>query len=273
VAGRVGGSVLVIRSTDSGEKREIQPQLFQPSRLQWSPDGRSFLVQAAEAYGRKMGLYRIDAQTADVEALVLWPADGAVIGNWGSNAAELVLFRIFGGDKGIDNERSRISVLDLETGGERVLAERNVYWPSVSLDRRQITFTQQRDDQSGDLLVMPITGAETHSLLRFDTDGPGWPLNPGWGPEERHVYYLLRGQADDDPARGLWRVSVAGGEPEKLDWATEEYLRGSGLTPPVQFHPDGRRIALVRREQGAEVWAIENFLPRHTSDESKSRED
>jgi Tol biopolymer transport system component len=260
VAGRVSGVALVIRSADSGEKREIQPQLVQPSRLQWSPDGRSFLAQAADEDGRR-GLFRIDAQTGEVEPLVLWPADGAAIGSWGRNADELVLFRLFSGAAGIDNERSRISVLDLETGEERVLAERDVYWPAVSHDRRQVVFTREEDGSSGDLVVVPVTGGEPHSLLRFDTDGPRWPLNPAWGPEGRHVYYVLRGASADDPMRGLWRVHVAGGEPEQLEWATEEYLKGSGTRNPVEFHPDGRRIALTRREQGAEIWVMEDFLP------------
>jgi Tol biopolymer transport system component len=264
VAGRVGGAVLVVRSADSGEKREIEPQLFQPSRLEWSPDARSFLAQAADADGRR-GLFRIDAQTGEVEPLVLWPEDGATAGSWGRTADELVLYRLFWGADGIDNQRSRISVLDLETGRERVLAERNVYWPAVSQDRRQVVFTREGGGSSGDLVVVPVTGGEPRSLLRFDTDGPRWPLNPAWGPEGRHIYYLLRGESDDDRARGLWRVPVAGGEPEKLEWATEEYFKGTGTRSPVQFHPDGRRIALVRREQGAEVWVMEDFLPA-TSD-------
>ena len=273
VRGRVGSSVLVIRAVDSGEKREVQPQLFQPSRLEWSPDGLSFLVQAAEAYGQKMGLYRISAQTGDAEPLVLWPENGGVFGSWGRSADELVIFRLFAGDAGIEDERSRISVLDVETGEERVLAERNVYWPAVSHDRRQVVFTREMDGASGELVVVPAAGGEPRSLLRFETEGPRWPLNPAWGPEGRHIYYVLRGTSEDDPARGLWRVPIAGGEPEKMVWAAEEYLNGSGTRSPVQFHPDGSRIALVRRQQGAEVWVMEDFLPSDATGQSESEKE
>jgi Tol biopolymer transport system component len=260
VAGTVGGVVLVIRSSDSGEKREIQPQLHGPSQLEWSPDGRALLAQAGDGEGRR-GIFRIDAQTGEVESLVLWPEDGGVFASWGRNADELVTFRLFAGDAGIEDERSRIGVLDLETGEERVLAERNVYWPAVSRDRRQVVFTREVDGSSGELVVVPVRGGEPRSLLGFDTGGPGWPLNPAWGPEGRYIYYLLRGASEDDPARGLWRVPVAGGEPEQLEWATEEYIKGSGTRNPVVFHPDGRRIALTRRQQGAEIWVMEGFLP------------
>jgi hypothetical protein len=68
-------------------------------------------------------------------------------------------------------------------------------------------------------------------------------------------------------------VPVAGGEPEKLEWATEEYLKGSGTRSPVQFHPDGNRIALVRRQHGAEVWVMQDFLPSGATGETESEKE
>jgi Tol biopolymer transport system component len=260
VPGSVGNVVIVIQSAESGEKREILPPLFQPSRLAWSPDGQSFLVQAAQAYGQGEGLYGIDVLTGEVEPLVLWTTDEPVFGSWGRNTHELVLFRLYLGSAGINDERSRISVLDLETGQESVLAERNVYWPAVSRERGQVAFTQRTEDSSGELVILPIGGGEPHTLLHFETSGPEWPLNLVWGPDGRHIYYMLRGQrgqSEDDPVRGLWRMPVTGGEPQKLGWATEAYLGEASL----RFHPDGSRIALVRRQEGAEVWVMESFLP------------
>jgi hypothetical protein len=56
----------------------------------------------------------------------------------------------------------------------------------------------------------------------------------------------------------LWRISAAGGEPQKLDI---ELPRMDHL----RIHPDGRRIAFSARSFEAEqreVWVLENFLPQ-----------
>ena len=60
--------------------------------------------------------------------------------------------------------------------------------------------------------------------------------------------------AKRDRTRELWRISAAGGEPEKLDWdiTGTRYLR---------MHPDGRRFAFVAGEVEREVWVMEKLLP------------
>ncbi|MBS1795271.1 MAG: winged helix-turn-helix domain-containing protein [Acidobacteria bacterium] len=63
-----------------------------------------------------------------------------------------------------------------------------------------------------------------------------------FAPDNRTVYFWLA--YDDEPARsGIYRVSVDGGEPQRV----------SDRTSPVACAPDGRRIAYIRRnlnEQG-----------------------
>ena len=260
VHGRTEGTVLVIRSAESGEHREIQPAVFQPSSLDWSPDGQSFLARAAKAYHEAEGLYRIDALTGEAEPLVVWQDDATPMGSWARSANELLLFWLHWGEDGIDNERSKITLRNVQTGAERVLAEYNVYRPAVSQDREWIAYTKETGDSTVELKVLPIAGGEPRTLLRTETSGPEWPLNLVWGPNGRYIYYRLRGQrgqVENDPLRGLWRVPVAVGEPEKLGGATEQDLHG----PSIRFQPNGNRIALVRRQSGAEVWVMENFLP------------
>lgn len=51
----------------------------------------------------------------------------------------------------------------------------------------------------------------------------------------------------------VWRVSFAGGKPQKL-------LEMDGLSD-ISVHPDGRRMAFTGGQiQMAEIWAMENFL-------------
>lgn len=55
----------------------------------------------------------------------------------------------------------------------------------------------------------------------------------------------------------LWRVPVAGGEPQKTGLSMERMLC-------VAPHPDGRRIALDTGrpdDPPGELWVLENFLP------------
>ena len=55
----------------------------------------------------------------------------------------------------------------------------------------------------------------------------------------------------------LWRVAVAGGEPQKLEIA----MPGLGH---LRVHPNGRRIAFDAEAQPEriEVWVMKNFLPQ-----------
>lgn len=54
--------------------------------------------------------------------------------------------------------------------------------------------------------------------------------------------------------RSLWRVPVAGGEPEQLGLEMEK------LRQPT-ISPDGRRLAFTAGGTQNETWIMENFLP------------
>jgi hypothetical protein len=56
----------------------------------------------------------------------------------------------------------------------------------------------------------------------------------------------------------LWLIRL-NGQPRRLNVDTSAWFEGGHL----QLHPDGRRVAFVDAagDPGAEVWALENFLP------------
>ena len=59
---------------------------------------------------------------------------------------------------------------------------------------------------------------------------------------------------------GLWRIPAEGGEPQVLALdLTIDQLRS------LRFHPDGTRIAFTAGDSKAEVWVMENFLPKPTA--------
>ena len=76
--------VLVIRSNESGQVRELQPKLSYLALLSWAPDGHSLLITGSDFKGR-FGLYLVDSETADVKAVgpdesriygAVWSPDG-----------------------------------------------------------------------------------------------------------------------------------------------------------------------------------------------------
>jgi Tol biopolymer transport system component len=247
---------LVIRSTEGEETRELHPGLSDASRLEWSPDGRSLLAMGADGDGR--GLFQIDALSGERERVFEWPEDGRVWGSWGRNEGELVLFSLFFGEAELDRDRNRISLLDVESGEERTLAEGHVYWPGVSSDGRYLAFTRELGDSRGELVVIPVEGGAERRLVRIEQESPR-SLYPIWDPDGSHVYYLRRGGSEEDAVAGLWRVAAAGGEPEKLGWAEDIHVHAS-LRTPLWFHPEGGLVALVRHSRGAEVWVMENIV-------------
>ncbi len=78
-----------------------------------------------------------------------------------------------------------------------------------------------------------------------------------WTPDGHHLLFGKPRQTDSPQEQTieLWRIPAEGGEPQRLGLAMEN-LRD------VTVHPDGRRIAFSAGKEGAEVWVLENFLPK-----------
>jgi Tol biopolymer transport system component len=253
--GAFGTDVIVVRSTETGEVRELRPNLRSMGLPEWSPDGRSLLVRSADEKNRR-GLFRVDAQTGEVEPLIYHaPGEHLMMARWRGNNRTLLLY-VLGGEDG-----SRISVRNLETGGEEVLYRGGEGRGRIhsrfdgSSDGQQLAFVLVKEDGGKSLMVMPTAGGEPGELFKCD-EGDPWPQVVQWSHDGRYVYYVRWGGPEEDPSRGLWRVPAGGGEPEQLDW----YMEFDAKQIP-SFHSDGRRIAFTVGEFGAEVWVMEDFLP------------
>ena len=127
----------------------------------------------------------------------------------------------------------------------RVVHPKELASPTVSRDGRQLAFVVM--DQG--LYLMPASGGEAREILRApNVHGPG---RLAWTADGRQVLVV---RSTGSPGQTeLWRVPVAGGEPQKIDLP-------AGLAFP-SFHPDGRRLAFTGGRAGQkEVWVLENFL-------------
>ena len=108
---------------------------------------------------------------------------------------------------------------------------------------------------------MPISGGEPRRLVELI--GPeaiekilltqGLDNALCWTPDGRYVLFV-KANPNNQNLRSLWRVPVAGGEPEDLG------LEMDRLRHPV-ISADGRKIAFTAGGSKTEVWVMENFLP------------
>jgi Tol biopolymer transport system component len=269
--------VLVVRSVESGMERRLRLNIkrsgsaFQPH---WSPDGRFLLAQAEDHTGRR-GVYRIDAQTGEVTPIVQSPRCCIVWPVWSHDGK--VIFIRWTSDR--IGEPLSIVARDLETGREkelyRVVSPVTVSHLAASPDGQWLAFVWSGTEKGTTLKVMPAAGGEPRELVKLPAPRRntfGTPVfQLAWTPDSRHIIYApsTAGQKQEFE---IWRISLEGGQPQRLGPAMEG-LRPHGLS----VHPDGRQIAFTAgpAQRGGEagtgpagdpiagdpIWVLENFLP------------
>ncbi len=230
-----GSRLICIRSLKNGKVRELTPGLRAMYRMRWSPDGR-FLYVTDYGSGDGPDLFRVDAGTSEATRVHRNVAEAVI-----SPEGRTIFFWRYDGN----NKQYPILARDLETGLEKELySGGQIRSLSLSPDGRLLAFiAQDRATQARALSVMPVTGGKPRSLI----GSVSWFSPAAWTPDSRQLIF----------ARGpeLWRISADGGEPHRLGLAMEQLS-------DLRIHPDGRRIAFVAGQHKAEVWVMENFLPK-----------
>jgi Tol biopolymer transport system component len=238
-SGAAGSDKLAIQSVATGEVRELSPKLKYIRWLRWSPDGNSLLARAVSEKNR-WGIYSINANTGAVTTMVQSQSNGYQAA-WSPDGK--ILFYA---------DQSRIVGRDLESGQDKELAQAPDFRHSLSLspDGRKLAFaTDERQARAVVVKVMPAVGGEARELFRVQEPDSIPSAGLSWTPDGRHVLVIKSRKQTSE----LWRVSVEGGNAQKLGLAME------GLRD-LRFHPNGRRIAFAVEHRKAEVWVMENFL-------------
>ena len=264
------GSAILIRSLVTGEEKEVPLKLILfPSRgLHWSPDGRSLLVTGVDKRER-WAFFKIDKDTGNETAL-LWtqPGNYPFWATWSSDGRSLIYAE--------EADDKSIRVRDLETGQEKVIVANNPYSGYVkegalSPDGRRLAFIRSDSKAHSDILeVVPTAGGEPQELLRLG-EGKEFSAYPAlaWTRDGSQLLFSKSVAASGDKQSGvsrvsssgqvsrteLWRIQTSGGEPQRLDLAM------AGTFQDLNVHPDGKQLAFSARENEAEVWVLENFLP------------
>jgi len=249
--------VLVVRSLDTGQEREVAVDLSLINRPQWWPDGRSIVVAGNDKQSR-VGIYRIDAQTGEVTVLVQEEGNNYRFPMLSPDGKTLYYLRI-NFPKGTWSIRAR----DLQSGGENeilsVSSPKGIANLGLSPDGQQLAFVvgDRTRPQAAPLKVMPIKGGEARDVCQITGDPGAHRLI--WTPDGQKILFTLRRQdaakpVNSDQTFELWQVSAAGGQSRKVGLAMER-LRDLSL------HPDGKRLAFAAGQSKPEVWMMENFLP------------
>jgi Tol biopolymer transport system component len=249
-----GKFAIVVRSLDTGDTRQVTPDVAHFGNFCWYPDGRHLLVDGLSP-DDEWGLYRIDIETG--QGAVPETLDGVTV----TRLIDLDPggHTLFYRARRPEWEGSRPLALDMATGHETVLHDGGIgYFPGLSPDGRYLAFAADDGDTPA-LMVVPTDGGATRIVVRFEGQdsirGEQFIRGITWTPDGQTLLYARVGS--NRP--GIWRVPVAGGEPQKID------LSVNGSHPnsfrDLRLNPDGRHLAFDLGKMRAEVWVMEDFLP------------
>lgn len=252
---RIGRNpLLLIRSFDTGEVRELAPKLKSLNFhcLRWSPDGRT-LLGAGHDLKERWGLLQIGIQTGDVTTIAHMNSDsgGAIFQpGWTPEGNTVFYKRMALPTSKIKDVR--IIRRERETGQEQELyrSPGNFLYLTPSPDGQQLAFYADST-----VKLLSVAGGQPKELIRIQDI-----TTIDWTPDGRQLLYGKR--TGQDEITELWRIPAEGGEPQKLELTMRDLLAMRYMLH-LRVHPDGQRIAFTAKAQPGkvEVWVMENFLP------------
>ena len=234
--------VISIRSLETGQERQISPPMRQFVNINWSPDGRSFLLRGYDNQDGWIGLYVIDAQDGTLKAVM----PGGYWGCWSRDGRE-----VFYGRNDISSKSTQLVARDLNSGEDRILVPGPAGTVTASPDGQRIAYwTSIESTEDHVLNVISLKDGqcrEIHRLKREDYGGLAWSA------DGQRIYFVRRNFKEENYE--IWQILADGGELQSLG------LPASVVTQ-ISVSPDGKRMAYSINELKSEMWVMENFLPK-----------
>jgi Tol biopolymer transport system component len=240
------GCAIAIASPDTGEVREIHPKMSYLAGARWSADGQSFLTDGTDLKGKR-ALYRIHAQTGDISFVHERP--GAIV-QFAPDEKKIYYRR--GGS---------IVERDLASSAERELFQERAKGNSISIkvspDGQHIAAVETAGTIDT-LYLIPVAGGAPREILRAKSGQRLDGFRLQWTPDNRAL--VIPTPTSTNSPTELWFLPIDSATPRRLDFNEGLVLGGGGFA----IHPNGRQVAFVAMagRQAAEVWALENFLPK-----------
>ena len=246
------GNVLCIKSLETGKEREFRPDLHLFGFPSWSPDGSSVLVLHWSAKGQK-GYYRIETQTGSVEPVLLSGENYSLSNDhqWSPSGKTIYYGRM---DKEADSRQ--IIAMDIENGKEKIIYQSDDFFTlSISPDGQWLALCFPRGENPR-LNIISTTGGESRELCRFEEGIKLGGTSSKWTADGKYILFGMYNSKTDNEKHELCRIPASGGELEKLG------LIMKGGYNYLSTHPNGRHIAFSSSEYAAEIWVMENLLPK-----------
>lgn len=250
--GRYQTPVICIQSLESGETRELVPELDYMYYIRWWADGKNFITYGLDRNGRK-GLFSIDTQTEELDLLLECKQEEYIPELDVFPDGKRIVYKMWEQRKEDEGYIMSIRIRNFQSGEEEeVYRHENAMQTSyvaLSSDGNWIAF----DDRVPlwTLNVIKSTGGEAEELCRMEFGENIFSLN--WRPGSQEIFFIRRAYPNQ-----LWRVNLEDQEPQRVDLSMRSMKE-------LQFHPDGESIAFCAGYAEVEVWMMENLfhLQRH----------
>jgi Tol biopolymer transport system component len=242
--------ILGLLTLETGQVRELNPNLLAFDSPRWAPDGRTISVVGIDPETQVWGIYGVDVQSAAVAPIAQFKKGTMILSHRWSRDGGTIYYTL------ADENESAYSVFvhNLETGqDERLAGAPEAADINISPDGKWLVLTNRKGKRA--IRIMPAAGGESREIYSFEQENYQ-NMAASWSADGRYIYFLKRPKLFE-PMTHLYRISVEGGEVLKTDLSM-------GLLSQISVHPDGQRIAfasLGTNPEQSQVWVMENFLP------------
>ncbi|MEO6725271.1 MAG: hypothetical protein ABIP14_08205, partial [Blastocatellia bacterium] len=130
----------------------------------------------------------------------------------------------------------RLRAVIVETGQQRIIAERDIAQPTWSPNGYRIAYWGQHRDAQRDIWTIPAQGGEPVAV----TDDAWNDWNPVWSPDGKYLYFA----SDRTRVMNLWRVPIDEQTGKTLG-KPELVPTPSGFSQHISFSKDGKQLAFV----------------------------
>lgn len=234
------GRTLVIRSTESGQVRELRPALQYFWNTSWMPDGQSLIAGGRDFKGR-LGIYRIDAETGRASLI----SDNSTTGVEVSPDGKKIYYGI--GFYIPEDYPARFVERDLVSGEIREVCQGQCNGMLSPNGRFLASIRADNQTKTSRMLLRPVAGGSVREI--FLPQGLG--VVRAWTPDGQAVLVSARERGESQ----LWLVPVSGDPARKLGIDTDGWADRD-----IRLHPNGRQIAFFMGRAAQEAWVLEDLL-------------
>lgn len=164
--------------------------------------------------------------------------------SWSPDSKRLVFQRGFG----TDTSPAELSVLDLRTGIETVIAQG--VRPAWSPDGDLIAYAAQSGSLGDLTLDLMVTDPEGKDVRALTEDPASHDSGPEWSPDGQQLAFtripLAQENQNEGPYADIWRVSRSGEGEFQVTHQQDDFNGAHG----PRWSPDGRKIAYVFSNDG-----------------------